>query len=69
MTKCETCGAELQDGSQRFCGGDRCGRVFMKHPQQGTATEMSPRWNSKITWPPSADAMLRTVSGTTRRGL
>jgi hypothetical protein len=29
--KCETCGAELEDGAQRFCGGDRCGRVFMRH--------------------------------------
>jgi hypothetical protein len=30
MARCETCGAELQDASQRFCGGDRCHRVFMK---------------------------------------
>jgi hypothetical protein len=63
MTKCETCGGELPDGSQRFCGGDRCGRVFMKRPQQEIPTDMEPRWNSRITWPPSADAMLRTVSG------
>ena len=21
---CQTCGAELQDAAQRFCGGDRC---------------------------------------------
>ena len=30
MARCETCGTELQDASQRFCGGDRCGAVFMK---------------------------------------
>ena len=35
MAKCEICGAELQDSSQRFCGGDRCHRVFMKHLEQG----------------------------------
>jgi hypothetical protein len=35
MARCETCGAELQDFSQRFCGGDRCGRVFMKHQAEG----------------------------------
>ena len=31
MAKCETCGAALEDVSQRFCGGDRCARVFMKY--------------------------------------
>jgi hypothetical protein len=36
MARCETCGAELQDASQRFCGGDRCDRVFMNHPRPGT---------------------------------
>src|SRR5437899_2426906 len=30
MARCETCGTELQDASQRFCGGDRCSAVFMK---------------------------------------
>src|SRR5438034_10626877 len=30
MARCETCGTELQDASQRFCGGDRCRAVFMK---------------------------------------
>src|SRR5437879_8003696 len=34
--RCETCGAELRDASQRFCGGEKCHRVFMKHPKQGT---------------------------------
>jgi hypothetical protein len=28
-TRCESCGAELFDAKQRFCGGDRCARVFM----------------------------------------
>ena len=37
MARCETCGAELQDASQRFCGGDRCHRVFMKLPRPGHA--------------------------------
>jgi hypothetical protein len=36
MARCETCGLELEDASQRFCGGDRCHRVFMKHRTQGT---------------------------------
>jgi hypothetical protein len=30
MTNCEICGAELQDRSQRFCGGDRCLHVVMR---------------------------------------
>jgi hypothetical protein len=29
VATCATCGAELDDVSQRFCGGDRCRRVFM----------------------------------------
>jgi hypothetical protein len=37
MARCETCGAELQDASQRLCGGDRCRGVFMKHPTSGTS--------------------------------
>jgi hypothetical protein len=32
--RCHTCGAELQDATQRFCGGDRCIHVFMKHAGQ-----------------------------------
>ena len=36
MARCETCGTEFQDASQRFCGGDRCRAVFMKHPTSGT---------------------------------
>ncbi len=35
MARCETCGTELQDASQRLCGGDRCRAVFMRHPTQG----------------------------------
>jgi hypothetical protein len=31
MAKCPTCGAALEDVSQRFCGGDRCDRVWMRH--------------------------------------
>ena len=30
MKRCETCGTELDDPRQRFCGGDRCSGVFMK---------------------------------------
>jgi len=29
MAKCQICGADLPDVSQRLCGGDRCQRVFM----------------------------------------
>jgi hypothetical protein len=35
MARCATCGAELLEGSERFCGGDRCRRVLMKPPDQG----------------------------------
>lgn len=31
MAKCATCGAVLEDVSQRYCGGDRCDRVWMRH--------------------------------------
>ncbi len=35
MARCETCGADLQDATQRFCGGDRCLLVFMRRvPRQ-----------------------------------
>jgi hypothetical protein len=30
--RCEACGAELFDAKQRFCGGDRCARVFTARP-------------------------------------
>jgi hypothetical protein len=30
MARCMTCGAPLEDVSQRFCGGDRCDRVWMR---------------------------------------
>ena len=54
MVRCETCGAELQDASQRFCGGDRCHRVFMKRPRQGTPglRPASPRASTRA---PSTD--------------
>jgi hypothetical protein len=29
--QCAACGAALDDVSQRFCGGDRCDRVLMRH--------------------------------------
>jgi hypothetical protein len=37
VATCRTCGAELHDPGQRFCGGDRCLHVFMRHPGQRTA--------------------------------
>ena len=30
-TLCEICGVELSDTRERFCGGDRCLRVFGRH--------------------------------------
>jgi hypothetical protein len=30
--RCEACGTELFDPKQRFCGGDRCARVFTAPP-------------------------------------
>lgn len=49
MARCQTCGAALEDASQRFCGGDRCARVFMKHagdslPGRGGAEPGPMRW-------------------------
>ena len=38
MKRCETCGAELDDAGQRFCGGDRCVGVFMKDPARRERT-------------------------------
>jgi len=52
MAKCQICGADLPDASQRLCGGDRCQRTFMK--QSRTADD--PRWGSK----PAAGAVYRT---------
>jgi hypothetical protein len=36
MARCDMCGAELHEASERFCGGDRCRRAFMKRPEQST---------------------------------
>jgi hypothetical protein len=44
MGKCETCGAELQDMSQRFCGGDRCASVFMQLPSEEGQSGRRGRW-------------------------
>jgi len=30
MAACQVCGVDLPDAAQRFCGGDRCQRVFMR---------------------------------------
>jgi hypothetical protein len=37
MARCETCGAELQDAGERFCGGDRCLQVFIRYGFSGLA--------------------------------
>jgi hypothetical protein len=29
MARCQTCGAALLDPTERFCGGDRCLRVWV----------------------------------------
>ena len=44
MARCQTCGTELDDPSQRFCGGDRCTNVFMRHcgPRLGGTAASSP---------------------------
>lgn len=54
MARCQTCGADLPDVSQRLCGGDRCQRVFM--PQACAADGR--RWGSN----PAAGALHRTMS-------
>jgi hypothetical protein len=36
MSRCPMCGAELHEDWGRFCGGDRCRRVFMKRHDQST---------------------------------
>jgi hypothetical protein len=50
MAKCQVCGADLRDLSQRFCGGERCERVFMR---QSCAADR--QWASN----PAADAVHR----------
>ena len=52
MAKCQICGADLPDASQRFFGGDRCQRAFM--PPSYAADE--PRWGRN----PAAGALHRT---------
>jgi hypothetical protein len=42
MARCATCGAELTEGSDRFCGGDRCRRVLMKAPDYGSRAIAAP---------------------------
>jgi hypothetical protein len=43
MARCVTCGAELAEDSERFCGGDRCRRVLMKPAfRQEVGDEMAP---------------------------
>jgi hypothetical protein len=39
MARCQMCGAELEDASQRFCGGDRCARVFMNAARSGRGAD------------------------------
>jgi hypothetical protein len=45
MARWLTCGAELPEGRDRFCGGDRCRRVLMKASGYGlrTIAARSPR--------------------------
>ena len=31
--RCLTCGAELEDAAERFCGGDRCLQVLARYPE------------------------------------
>jgi endogenous inhibitor of DNA gyrase (YacG/DUF329 family) len=31
--RCQGCGAELEDPTQPFCGGDRCLAVLMRAPE------------------------------------
>jgi hypothetical protein len=42
MARCVTCGAELPEGSDRFCGGDRCRRVLMKASDYGRRAIAAP---------------------------
>ena len=37
MTRCQMCGTELADDTQRFCGGDTCDRVLMPPPRPAAA--------------------------------
>jgi hypothetical protein len=52
MAKCQTCGADLPDASQRFCGDDRCQRVFMR---PSWAADDPRRWSN-----PAAGSVRRT---------
>jgi len=52
MAKCQICGADLPDASQRLCGGDRCQRAFMRQSRAAHG----PRWWSQ----PAAGAVPRT---------
>ncbi len=68
MARCETCGTELQDASQRFCGGDRCHRVFMKRPAQGPpgSWPAMPRWIPWIPLPIETSLPAAAVGGARR---
>jgi len=37
MARCQMCGAELADPSQRFCAGDRCDRVLLPRARRSAA--------------------------------
>jgi len=37
MARCQMCGAELADTSQRFCAGDRCDRVLLPRARRSAA--------------------------------
>ena len=32
MKRCKTCGAQVEDPGDQFCGGDRCATVFLNTP-------------------------------------
>ena len=37
MARCQMCGAELADATQRFCGGNTCDRVLLPPPRRPAA--------------------------------
>jgi cytochrome c2 len=41
MARCQACGAELDDATQRWCGGDRCLEVFMGRPSAARTSLVS----------------------------
>ncbi len=51
---CGTCGVELHDTTRRFCGGDRCLRVWMRHAEEFTWPEFVQR-GSPLTEDPAPD--------------